>query len=50
MEPIIDNMCFLLEPIIDNEGNDSCWDADDDNMVLGEIKLKKTQQGISLEI
>ncbi|XP_039760082.1 zinc finger protein 436-like isoform X2 [Pararge aegeria] len=30
------------EPVNINGTDDSCWDADDDNMALGDIKLKKT--------
>ncbi|CAG9568325.1 unnamed protein product [Danaus chrysippus] len=39
-----------LEPFPTNDHDDSVWDAEDDNVLLGEIKLKKTlKESISNE-
>ncbi|CAH1636171.1 unnamed protein product [Spodoptera littoralis] len=32
-----------LEPLLNNDDNDSTWDADDDNILLEEIKIKKAE-------
>ncbi|CAB3228103.1 unnamed protein product [Arctia plantaginis] len=33
-----------LEPLLnDDDGDDSCWDADDDNILLEDIKIKNTE-------
>ncbi|CAH0596470.1 unnamed protein product [Chrysodeixis includens] len=38
-----------LEPLLTDDGNDSSWDADDDNIILEEIKIKKLERGLSEE-
>lgn len=37
---------MFAEPENANEVDASCWDADDDNLLLEEIKLTKTLKGI----
>ncbi|XP_075984875.1 uncharacterized protein LOC142982319 [Anticarsia gemmatalis] len=32
-----------LEPLLNDDGDDSCWDADDDNVLLEDMKVKKTE-------
>lgn len=35
------DICLFTEPLLNNDDNDSTWDADDDNIMLEEIKIKK---------